>query len=67
MRDPNRLESFYEEVKRMHKEHFPDWRYGQLVYNFMSWLANKKKIDIFFPEEKELIKLFKEFSGEKVN
>lgn len=67
MRDPNRLESFYEEVKRMHKEHFPDWRYGQLVYNFMSWLANKKKIDIFFPEEKELIELFKEFSGEKVN
>ena len=29
MRDPNRLDRFYDEVKKIHKISFPDWRFGQ--------------------------------------
>lgn len=67
MRNPERLHGFYNEFKRIHMQHFPDWRSGQLMYNFMMWLDGKKQIDIFFPEENELIKLFKEFAGEEVD
>ena len=43
MRNPNRLDNFYEEFKRIHKESLPDWRFGQLCSNFFGWLmANKK-------------------------
>ena len=30
MRDPNRLDDFYEKLKKIHKEKVPDWRFGQL-------------------------------------
>ena len=33
MRDPERLDAFYDELKRIHKTYFPDWRFGQLVEN----------------------------------
>lgn len=65
MRDPNRLDSFYDELKRIHKEEFPDWRFGQLFCNFCGWLMNNKKIDPFFPEENRILKLFKEYAGEE--
>lgn len=64
MRDPDRLYSFYDELKRIHMEHFPDWRFGQLTHNFTRWLDAKKQKDVFFPEEDEMIKLLKEFAGE---
>lgn len=61
MRNPQRLDAFYEAVKKIHKESFPDWRFGQLFFNFWRWLSNEKHIDIFFPEEDETIKLLKEY------
>lgn len=61
MRNPQRPDAFYESVKKIHKESFPDWRFGQLVFNFWCWLSNEKHIDIFFPEEDETIKLLKEY------
>lgn len=61
MRNPQRLDAFYESVKKIHKESFPDWRFGQLFFNFWYWLSNEKHIDIFFPEEDETIKLLKEY------
>lgn len=64
MRDPNRLDSFYEEFKRIHKEHFSDWRFGQLISNFFSWIYREKKKDCFFPEETEMLALLKEYAGE---
>ncbi len=30
MRDINRLDKFYDELKEIHKKHFPDWRVGNL-------------------------------------
>lgn len=66
MRDPNRLFNFYNELCRLHMTYQPDIRFGQFVYNFNSWLKEYKHIDIFFPEENEMIIYLKEYCGEKV-
>ncbi len=60
MRNPDRLDSFYDEVKKIHKQYFPDWRFGQLFLNLTNWLWANKSMDIFFPEEDEIIKYLKE-------
>lgn len=43
MRNPNRLYNFYNEVARLHATHFPDWRVGQLLLNFLSWVQTEKR------------------------
>lgn len=62
MRDPNRIDKFCNELAAMWKSNATDWRFGQLMSNFQRWCA-VKKIDIFFPEENEILELFKEFLG----
>ena len=64
MRDPNRLDNFYEEVKEIHKRYFADQRIGQLMSNFFGWLMSEKGIDLFFPDEDKMLLYFKEFAGE---
>lgn len=63
MRDPNRLDDFYDELKEIHKHSFPDWRFGQLCNNFFGWLAHEKKMDLFFPEEDKMIIYIKEYAN----
>lgn len=63
MRDKERLDKFYDELKQIHKEYFSDWRFGQLCSNFFGWLASNKKIDLFFPEEEEMIKYIREYAN----
>ena len=63
MRDINRLDNFYEKVKEGHKI-FPDWRFGQLMLNFMSWFVNKYKRDIFYIEDDKFLIFFNEFINE---
>lgn len=63
MRNPDRLDSFYDEVKKIHKQHFPDWRFGQLFYNFSVWVYEKKGRDLFFPEENVTLAYLKEFAS----
>ena len=63
MRDPNRFDNFYKEVCEIHKEKFPDWRYGQLMSNFLDWIITSKKRDPFFFEENEILRLFTEYAG----
>lgn len=63
MRDPNRLDSFYFQLREIHKTKFPDWRFGQLMSNFLGWVYSEKKIDPFFPEEDKMLEYFKEFAG----
>lgn len=65
MRKVERLDEFYDELKEIHKKYFPDWRFGQLCSNFFGYLATEKKTDLFFPEEKEMIKYIREFAGIK--
>jgi len=63
MRDPNRLDKFYDEMKKIHKKSFPDMRFGQLMSNFFGWLFSEKKQDPFFPEENKMIEYFKEYAN----
>ena len=63
MRNPNRLDNFYFQLREIHKTKFPDWRFGQLMSNFFGWKKKKKKIDLFFPEEDKMLEYFKEFAG----
>lgn len=63
MRNPNRLDAFYDEMKEIHKKSFPDWRFGQLMSNFLGWVYSEKKRDCFFPEEDEMLEYFKEFAN----
>ena len=64
MRDPNRLDNFYNKFKQLHKACFPDWRIGQLMMNFLGWVQGTKGRDPFFPEESEMINLFEEYCQE---
>lgn len=63
MRDSNRLDKFYDEIKKIHKKSFPDLRFGQLLSNFFGWLFSEKCRDPFFPEEDEMIKYFIEYAN----
>ena len=63
MRDINRLDNFYNELKKIHKK-VPDWRFGQFYSNFFCLLMDTKGIDLFFPEEDEMLKYLKEFISE---
>lgn len=61
MRNLDRLDIYYDELKKIHKEYFPDWRFGQWCSNFFGWLGAEKKIDLFFPEEDEMLEYIKEY------
>ena len=61
MRKPERLDKFYDELKEIHKKHFPDWRFGQLIVNVLADWQAKTKRDIFFPEEDEMIQIFRDY------
>lgn len=63
MRDPKRLDKFYEELCSIHKKYFFDWRFGQLCSNFFGWLYSEKGIDLFFPEESKMIEYIREYAG----
>lgn len=64
MRDPNRLDRFYGELAKIHKEYFPDWRFGQFCSNFFGWLMSEKQVDLFFPEEDKMLEYMKEYVSE---
>ncbi len=64
MRNPKRLDNFYNEAARLHMTYAPDWRVGQFWLNFLGWVQVKKR-DPFFPEEDEILTYLKEFCGEK--
>jgi len=66
MRDPNRLYTFYDKVRDIHMKEFPDWRFGQLMVNFIGYMATQYGIDAFYLEEDKFFKYFEEFSGRKV-
>ena len=61
VRNPERLDTFYDEFCELHKKAFPDIRVGQLMCNFLGFVSSEKKRDPFFPEEDELLKLFTEY------
>lgn len=62
---PEGLNEFYMELNRIHLEYKPMLRFGQFMYNFFTWVYEKKLRDVFYIEEKEMLKLLKEYVGEK--
>lgn len=58
MRNPNRLYNFYDELKRIHMTHVPDWRFGQMLVNIFG------EKDIFYYEEDIILKNIKYYFGE---
>ena len=67
MRNPDRLYKFYEELRKIHMTYFPDWRFGQMIVNVLADWQAKTKRDIFFPEEDEMIQIFREYANEANN
>lgn len=63
MRNPDRLDAFYEELKQIHKVSFPDMRFGQFILNALGWINSSKERDPFFPEENEMLNLIKEYAN----
>ena len=63
MRNPERLDNFYNELKEIHKCSFPDMRFGQFMMNVLGWISSTKKRDPFFPEENEMLNLIKEYAN----
>ena len=61
MRDPDRLDKLYYELKVIHKERLPDMRFCQLIFDFFRWYVNEKKKDYFFLEDDKFINVFEEF------
>jgi len=61
MRNPERLNSFYETLKSIHKDALPDWRFGQMMLNFFGWFEATKKTDVFYLEEGDFLTAFGEF------
>lgn len=61
MRDPARLDKFYDRLKELHKKEVPDWRVGQLFINLYRWIVYEENIDMFFLEEDRLIELIEKF------
>lgn len=64
MRDLNRLDTFYNELKEKHKNNIPDWRFGQFMMNFILWHQIHYKSDIFYLEENDLIMRVEEYINE---
>ena len=59
MRDPERLNGFYNYLKAVHKRLFPDWRFGQLIMNLIRYHG-----DIFYLEEEDFLKVLDNFVKE---
>ena len=57
MRSKERIKPFLEKIEEYWNE-VPDWRFGQLISNFASWLGRR---DIFFIEEDEFLELMDKY------
>ena len=65
MRKLERIDEFTTELNRVWKTYYPDWRFGQFMSNFLGFVSGIKGVDIFFPEESEMLTYLKEYCGEK--
>lgn len=57
MRNSNRLDKFYINLNGIHKDYFPDWRFGQLIVNFTEAYG-----DPFYMEEDVFLSKLNEFA-----
>lgn len=62
MRDVNRISPFCNKIAEEWAE-LSDWRFGQLMVNFFSWVKSNYGLDVFYIEDDKMMELFKEFLG----
>ena len=62
MRDPKRIDNFLKELGKIWKDKCPDWRFGQLMFNFLSQVNEEP----FFWEEDKFLKKLEEFFEKNV-
>lgn len=59
MRDPKRIYSTTSEIATIWAD-LPNWRFGQLMYNFKASMEQDGR-DIFFMEEDEFVRRLREY------
>jgi hypothetical protein len=59
MRDSNRIKPFCDEIAELWSN-YPDLRFGQIMYNISKYLEIEHRKDVFYMEDEELIKIFRE-------
>lgn len=57
MRKISRIDPFMEKLKEYWKSEVPDWRFGQLMSNFLGFAWEAKNSDIFYIEDDEMSRL----------
>lgn len=57
MRDINRIDNFLEQLGKVWKENFPDWRFMQLICNLQSFCGS----DMFYMEEDRFLEHLNNF------
>lgn len=66
MRDKNRIPEFTKELERVWMRYYPDLRFGQLMMNFLNYVALEHNHDQFFLEETEMLKYLKEYEKKSI-
>lgn len=60
MRDPKRIYTTCNAIATIWAD-LPDWRFGQLMYNFQAYMMREKGIDIFYLEEDKFVEHLREY------
>ena len=47
-------------MKKIHQEKLPDWRFGQLMSNFLGWLAQQNEM-CFYLGDAQMLRYFEEY------
>lgn len=58
MRDPKRIDMVIKQLEKVWKE-VPDWRFGQLVMNILSYIGK----DPFYIEDDKMLEILSDLSG----
>ena len=66
MRDSHRIQKFCDELAYLWSI-VPDWRFGQLLSNVLGDWQSKAHKDIFFPEDDEMIQIFRDYFKQEGN
>lgn len=61
MRDINRIYKFCNELAGLWATNCPDQRFGQMISNVLGDWQAKTHRDIFFPEEDEMMQIFRDY------
>lgn len=65
MRDIKRLPKLYDTLRQYHQQ-LPDWRFMQMIVDFMTWHHAYYGTDGYYIEDNTFISRFKEFINDMV-